>query len=68
MEWLKSQLIVANEDESYYGGLVRDSTYTKVVDLYGRHRSKIRICGSSKRWLVAEVLGQVQVVRHAMKR
>ena len=46
----RMKLAVADEGEAWYGLLVVDTAYEKLIDFRSRHLKKIRICGRSKRW------------------
>ena len=50
VDWAKVQLTVADEREAWYGELVRNTAYDKLVNFKSRHLKEIRICERSKRW------------------
>ena len=56
------RLTVSDEREAWYGELVGETAYNKLVDFRSRRLKKIRICGRSKRWWDAELSAQVKDV------
>ena len=49
VDWATVQLTMMDEREAWYGELVGDTAYDKLIDFRGRHLKRIRICGRSKR-------------------
>ena len=68
VDWARVQLAVADEREVWYGELVGDTAYDKLVDFRIRHLKKIRICGRSKRWWDAELTEEIGRVRRERRR
>ena len=68
VDWGKVQYTVADEGEAWYGELIRDTAYDRLVDFRSRHLKKIRICGKSKRWRDAELTEQVRRVHQERRR
>ena len=68
VDWDAVALTVADEDEKWYGDLVGDSTYERLVDFRRCHFKRIRICGRRKRWWDSDLSDQVQAVRRARRR
>ena len=50
VDWDAVAVTVTDEGEVWYGDLVGDSTYERLVDFRRRHLKEIRVCGRSKRW------------------
>ena len=50
VDWERVRLTVADEGEAWYGELVGDSAYDRLVNFWRKHLKRIRICGRSKRW------------------
>ena len=65
VDWHAVAHTVADEGEGWYGCLVGDSAYEKLVDFRRQHLKLIRICGRSKRWWDFDLSDQVRVVRRA---
>ena len=68
MDWGKLQLAVVDERETWYGELVGDTAYDKLVDFRTKHLKKIRICGRSNRWWDAQLTEQMRKVRRERRR
>ena len=58
---------VADEGEVWYGDLVGDSAYERLVDFRRRHLKEIRVCGRSKPCWDSDLSDQVRAVRRARK-
>ena len=48
VDWDAVVLTVADEDERWYGDLIGDSAYERMMDFWRRHLKRIRICSQSK--------------------
>ena len=59
---------VTDEGEGWYGDLIGDSAYERLVDFRRRHLKRLRICGRSKRWWDSDLSEQFKVVRRARRR
>ena len=68
VDWAKVQLTVTDEREAWYGELVEDTAYHKLIDFRSRHLKKIRVCGRSKRWCDTEITAQMRNVRREGRR
>ena len=49
VDWDKLAATLADEDERWYGDLVGETAYDKLLDLRRRHLKMLRVCGKSKR-------------------
>ena len=68
VDWDAVAVTVADEREVWYGDLVGDSAYERLVDFRLRHLKEIRVCGRSKRWWDSNLSNQVRTVRRARRR
>ena len=59
---------MTDEDEGWYGDLVGETAYDKLLDLRRRHLKLLRVCGKSKRWWNGEIAAQLAVVRDHRRR
>ena len=67
VDWGAVELTVADGDEEWYGSLVGDSVYERLVDFRRRHLKRIWICGRSKWWWDSDLSNQVKAVRRARR-
>ena len=67
IDWDAVSLTFADENEDWYGSLVGDSAYERLVDFRRRQLKRIRICGRSKRWWDSDLSRQVRAVRRARR-
>ena len=66
--WYKLAVTLADEDERWYGDLMGDTAYDKLLDLRRKHLKLLRVCGKSKRWWNGEITAQLAVVRDHRRR
>ena len=50
VDWDKLAATLTDEDESWYGDLVGETAYDKLLYLRWKHLKLLRVCGKSKRW------------------
>ena len=65
VDWDTVALTVADEDGEWYGCLVGEFAYERLVDFRRHYLKRIRICGRSRRWWDSDLYDQVRAVRRA---
>ena len=68
VDWDAVAVTVTDEGEAWYGDLVGDSAYERLVDFRRHHLKKIRVCSRSKRWWDSDLSDPVRAVRCARRR
>ena len=68
VDWDRLAETLADEEEGWYGDLVGETTYDKLLDLRRKHLKLLRVCGRSKRWWNGENAAQLAVVRDHRRR
>ena len=68
VDWVRLATTLADEDEGWYGDLVGETAYDKVLDFRRKHLKLLRVCGRSKRWWNGEIAAQLAVVRDYRRR
>ena len=68
VDWDKLAATLTDEDERWYGDLVGETAYDKLLDIRRRHLKLLRVCGKSKRWWNGEIAAQLAVVRNHRRR
>ena len=68
VDWDKLAATLADEDERWYGDLMGETAYDKLLDLRRKHLRLLRVCGRSKRWWNGEITAQLAVVRDHRRR
>ena len=60
VDWDGLAATLADEDEGWYGGLVGETAYDKLLDLTRKHLKLLKVCGKSKRWWNGEIAARCQ--------
>ena len=68
VDWNKLAATLADKDEGWYGGLVGETAYDKLLDLKRKHLKMLRVCGRSKWWWNGEIAAQLAIVRDYRRR
>ena len=63
VDWDRLTATLAVKDEGWYGDLLGETAYDKLLDLRRKHLKLLRVCGRSKRWWNGESAAQLTVVR-----
>ena len=55
VDWDRLATTLADEDEGWYGDLVGETAYDKLLNLRQKHLKLLNVCGRSKRWWTGEI-------------
>ena len=55
VDWDRLATTLADEDEGWYGDLVGETVYDKLLDLSLKHLKLLKVCGRSKLWWNGEI-------------
>ena len=68
VDWDRLATTLADEDEGWYGDLVGEIAYDKLLDFRPKHLKLLRVCGRRKRWWNGEIAAQLAVGRDHRRR
>ena len=68
VDWYRLATKLADEVEWWYGDLLGETAYDKLMDLRRKHIKLLKVCGRSKRWWNGEIVAQLAVVRDHRRR
>ena len=60
--------MLTDEDERWYGDLIGETAYDKLLDLRRKHLKLLTVCGKSKQWWNGEITARFAVVRDHQRR